>query len=193
MPNIKYQKVNQVAKLLQMNRMTIYKLVKSGRLPGAKIGTEWRFDRDKLDGWLNTCSGTEKPQDKISKKGHKTRVLVVDDDPGITDLFVRILKEEGQDVHTASSGKECVESVKRYDPDVVLLDLKMADLSGIDVLRLIKKYNRKIPVIMITAYATMNTAIEAIKLGAYDYISKPFDNDKIISLVRNAARNVKAA
>ncbi|MFH1519932.1 MAG: response regulator [Candidatus Omnitrophota bacterium] len=191
MEHAKMLKVNQVAKFLQMNRMTIYKLVKSGKLPGVKIGSEWRFDKDKLQDWLNGHTGIKRPQGRISKKTQKEKVLIVDDDPGIRDLFIKLLKDDGQKVYIASSGKECMELIKEYNPNVVLLDLKMADIDGIDTLRLIKSYNKKIAVIVITAYATMNTAIEAMKLGAYDYIAKPFDNDKIIALVRKAVKTTK--
>jgi len=191
MPDTKYLKVNQVAELLQMNRMTIYKLVKSGKLPGVRIGTEWRFDKDELEDWLNTYSGAKRPQGKISKGKHRKKILVVDDNPGITDLLEEILKDDGQNVYTASSGEKCMELMKKHNPGVVLLDLKMEGMDGIDTLRLIKKYNKKIPVIIITAYATMNTAIEAMKAGAYDYIAKPFDNDGVVSLVRRAVRTAR--
>ena len=146
MDRAKLLKVSQVSKMLQMNRMTIYKLAKTGKLPGVKIGSEWRFDKDELQRWLNIHSGAEKSQGKVSKKKYKAKVLVVDDDPGIRDLFVKILKDDGQKVYSASSGKHGIELVKKHNLNVVLLDLKMADMDGIDTLRLIKKYNKKIPI-----------------------------------------------
>lgn len=191
MNQVKMLKVNQVARYLQMNRMTIYKLAKTGSLPGVKIGSEWRFNKDELLSWLKVHPEIEETQGKISKKKLKGRVLIVDDDPGIRELFIKFLKDDGQKAYMASSSKECMGLVKKYNPNVVLLDLKMADIDGIDTLQLIKRYNKKIAVIIITAYATMNTAIEAMKLGAYDYIAKPFDNDKIISLVRKAIKTTK--
>lgn len=188
MAEAKFLTVNQITKYLQMNRMTIYKLAKAGKLPAVKIGNEWRFSKEELKKYLDAHvkKAAFQTQTKTAKKSGKGKVLVVDDDPGIRDLFERILKDDGQQVYLASSGREGIKLAKKYNPDVVLLDLKMADMHGIDVLRQIKNYNKGIAVVMITAYATMNTAIEAMKLGAMDYIAKPFDNDKVISLVRNA-------
>ena len=136
--------VSQVSKYLQMNRMTIYKLAKTGKLPGVKIGSEWRFSKDELHAWLTGHPKIEKPQNKVFKKKSKGKVLVVDDDPGIRELFVKILEDDYQKVFTASSGKECMESVRKYNPQVILLDLKMSDIDGIDTLTLINEYNKKI-------------------------------------------------
>ncbi|MBU0683627.1 MAG: response regulator [Candidatus Omnitrophota bacterium] len=178
-------KVNQVAKLLQMNRMTIYKLAKLGKLPGVKIGSEWRFNKEELEKWLSLRQEADSSENfTFPVEGRsKGKVLVVDDDPGIRDLFFKTLNDEKLKVYLSASGKEGIEFLKKYNPDVVLLDLKMPDIDGIDILRMIKKYDKTKIVIIITGYATMNTAIEAMKLGAYDYIAKPFDNDRILSLV----------
>lgn len=190
MDDDKLLKVKDVAKYLQMNRMTIYKLAKSGKLPCIKIGSEWRFPKSGILKLLDLQESSGKTVEKMD--GHtlegKGKVLIVDDDPGIRDLFVKILKNAGLTSYEVKSGEECMEFVKKNKPDVILLDLKMADMDGVDTLRLIKQYDKNIVVILVTAYATINTAIEAMKLGAFDYIAKPFDNDKIISLVEKALK-----
>ena len=87
---------------------------------------------------------------------------------------------------TANNGKKALELVNKKSPDLVILDLKLSDMSGIEVLRRIKRLNENIEVIMITGYGTMKTARAAMRLGAYDYITKPFDNNYITALIEDA-------
>ena len=102
------------------------------------------------------------------------KILFVDDDAGILEAAKTALELYGYDVITASSGEECLQKIG--DADIVFLDIKMPGMNGIEVLKEIKKRNKDLPVIMITAYATVDTAIEAMKEGAFDYIRKPLKN-----------------
>ncbi len=113
-------------------------------------------------------------------------ILVVDDEKGVYDLFHRILKKNGYTVLVAKDGKEALELVDKKSPDLVILDLKLPDMNGIQVLRRLKKINENIEVIMITGYGTMKTARMAMSLGAYDYITKPFDINYIKALIKDA-------
>lgn len=114
----------------------------------------------------------------------KNKILVVDDEAHICDIFYRILTKGGYKVSTAANGKKALEITKKKKPDLVLLDLKLPDLDGIKVLRQIKEIRKDIMVIVITAYGTVKTAREAMKLGAYDYISKPFNLTKVENLIK---------
>jgi len=116
----------------------------------------------------------------------RLNILVVDDDVAIRELFERILKKEEYTVFTADNGKEALELVNRKRPDLVILDLKMPGMNGIEILRQIKRIDENIEVIMITGYGTMKTARIAMRLGAYDYITKPFDVNYIMALIRDA-------
>jgi len=117
------------------------------------------------------------------------RVLFVDDDAGILEAAKTALELYGYEVITASSGKECLEKID--DADVVFLDIKMPGMDGIEVLREIKKRNEELPVIMITAYATVDTAIQAMKEGAFDYIRKPFNVEELRTSMLAAIEDIK--
>lgn len=119
----------------------------------------------------------------------KPTILVVDDEKGVSELFHRILKEDEYTVLTANSGKEALELVEKKSPDLVILDLKLPDMSGIQVLHRLKKINENIEVIIITGYGTIKTARMAMRLKAYDYITKPFDINYIKALIKDALFN----
>lgn len=116
----------------------------------------------------------------------KKKILVVDDEAIILKIINEELINEGYEVDTASDGEEASIKIKQKKYDLIILDNKMPKKSGIDVLKEIKNYNLNIIVIMMTAFGTINNAVEAMKLGAYDYITKPFENDDLICKVRHA-------
>ncbi len=114
------------------------------------------------------------------------RVLIVDDEKGMRDFLSIMLKKEGYAVQQAESADKAAEMIARGDFDLVISDISMPGPSGLEVLKRSKASNPEMPVIMITAYASTESAIEALKLGAYDYIVKPFDIEEMKAVVRNA-------
>ena len=114
------------------------------------------------------------------------RILVVDDEPIVCESCKRILGEEGYEVDIALSGQEAFEKMKRDTYDVVLTDLKMPGIDGMEVLRTLRKDYPETMVIMITGFSTVETAVEAMKLGAFDYIPKPFTPDEVSIVVKKA-------
>ncbi len=117
-----------------------------------------------------------------------TRVLVVDDDPDIRTFLSDALQPQGFEVARAGSGEEALASLQRRDFDVVVLDLKMPGLGGLETLKGIRGGSSRPEVVMLTGHPGIETAVEAIKLGAYDYISKPLDIAKLVHLINQAAR-----
>jgi len=113
-------------------------------------------------------------------------VLVVDDEQDIRDASERILSRVGYQVQKASRGDEALDILNKKSVDIMLLDLKMPGMDGLEVLERIRKQNTKIQVIVITGYATVETAIEAMKQGAYDFIPKPFEPDQLRIVVNRA-------
>jgi two-component system, NtrC family, nitrogen regulation response regulator NtrX len=113
-------------------------------------------------------------------------ILIVDDEPSILQSLAGLLIDEGFDVHTASNGYEALKTIESESPDLVLLDIWMPGLDGIDTLQEIKKNNPFIQVIIITGHGTIETAVKATKMGAYDLIEKPLSIDKIILAINNA-------
>jgi two-component system response regulator AtoC len=115
-----------------------------------------------------------------------SRVLVVDDERLIRWSLEQTLVKSGCEVETAESGEAALAAVRREVPDVVLLDLRLPDMNGIQILRQIKDMQPNVQVIIMTAYADINTAVEAMRLGAYDYLSKPIDFENLEVTLRNA-------
>jgi signal transduction histidine kinase/DNA-binding response OmpR family regulator len=114
------------------------------------------------------------------------RVLIIDDDPRMRELLIECLTPLGCDVTLASSGQQTLELIKAEQFRVALLDLRLPDLSGIEVLRRIREQQPEIEVIVLTGYASLETAIEALRMGAYDYVTKPFDARTVQATVRRA-------
>src|SRR5262245_28403264 len=112
-------------------------------------------------------------------------VLVVDDDPGLRDSF-RLILDDDHDVLEAADGSQAVETVRTTQVDLVLLDIRLPDIDGIAVLGEIKSIDEHVEVILVTAVQTVRTAVAAMKLGAFDYVTKPFDEDEILPLIRRA-------
>jgi len=114
------------------------------------------------------------------------RILVIDDEERMCWALERALSQEGYQVATATRGMQGIDLAQETDPSLVILDLKMPDVDGIEVLKELKKLNPYIPVIMITAHGSIDTAIEAMKIGAADYITKPFKLEEIKVQIKQA-------
>jgi DNA-binding NtrC family response regulator len=108
-----------------------------------------------------------------------SRVLIIEDDKAIVDILKMILEHEGYETDFAFNGPSGIKKFEKNLPDVVLLDIKMPRMDGIEVLQKLKKINEKPIVIMISGHGTIETAVQTTKLGAYDFISKPFDVDRL--------------
>ncbi len=118
-------------------------------------------------------------------RGPRATVLVVDDDPGVRESFRLILEDEFEVVE-AADGPQALEHIQRSPVDLVLLDVRLPGIDGIDVLERIKALDDRIEVILVTAVQTVRAAVAAMKLGAFDYVTKPVDDDTILPLVRRA-------
>ena len=114
------------------------------------------------------------------------RILVVDDEPSMLEFLEIMLKKEGYDITCATGGGEAIELCRGNPYDMVITDIKMPKVTGLDVLHQVKEISPETIIILITAYATMETAVQAMKDGAYDYISKPFRVDEIKKIIKNA-------
>jgi len=117
-----------------------------------------------------------------------SKILIIEDEEPIRRVLVRILKEEDDnfDIHEASDGKLGLDLLKNESFDLVLCDIKMPKVDGIELLQRTRKNNSTIPFIMLTGHGNIETAVESMKLGAYDFISKPPDLNRLINSVRNA-------
>ena len=113
-------------------------------------------------------------------------ILIVDDEKNYTRILAAILEDEGFETLTSNSGPEALDILSESDVDLVLTDMKMPAMDGIDLLERIKKKDADLPVIMMTAHGTVEKAVEAMQKGAYNYILKPFDNEQLVLYVNKA-------
>lgn len=118
-------------------------------------------------------------------------ILVVDDEPLQRDIMKTILSAEGYETITASSGEEALEIIKKFHPDVILTDLRMAGMDGIELMESVPKQPFEPSIIIITAHGTISSAVEAVRKGAFDYLTKPLDKDTILLTVRRAIERVR--
>jgi len=119
------------------------------------------------------------------------RILVVDDEPGVCKSCQRILTREGWSVDTVLSAGEALDMLKHHSYDVIITDMIMPKMSGMDLLKEVKETVPEVSVIMITGYATVKTAVMAMKLGAFDYIPKPFTPEELSSVTDRAIERKK--
>jgi DNA-binding NtrC family response regulator len=121
-----------------------------------------------------------------SLKNYRGSVAVVDDEENMCKILSRVLNLEGYHVTTFTDPRRALDYVLQYNPDIVLTDMKMPELSGLDVLRQVLKHDPNIVVIMITAFGTIEGAIEAMKAGAFHYVTKPFNTDELLATLEKA-------
>jgi len=112
-----------------------------------------------------------------------SRVLVVDDEPQFGRLFATVLTELGYEVSSATDGGQGLAMIRERPPDILFLDIKMPEMDGLECLRRIKKLKRKFVIVVMTGFGDIKSAREAMRLGADEYISKPFDIDDLKRLV----------
>ena len=121
----------------------------------------------------------------------KHTILVVDDQKEICDIFQDALTQAGYEVLTATNGAEAISLGRQSRPDLAVLDIKMPEMDGIEVLQKLREAGGDVEVIMLTGFGTLETAKEAMRLGAYDYLTKPFDLGLVKSIIREALEGKK--
>ena len=180
--------IKQAAAYLKMNKMTVYKLARDQRIPAFKIASEWRFKKEIIDQWLLSQL---KGRSDFARLGGtdssavKKSLLVVDDEEVIRDYFSKVLSD--YNVLTASTGEEALSVVTHQRPDIVLLDFRLPGVDGIQILRKIKKIDRSIAVVMLSAFGEPKVCKEATKYGAYAFLPKPFDLLEMKKVLDDAA------
>lgn len=129
--------------------------------------------------------------DRLVKDSKKVRILVADDDRNIQFAFRKTFEKEDFSVITASDGREALERTESDRPVLVFMDITMPNMTGLEVLEELKRRGIDVPVVVITGYGTMHTAVKAVQLGAYEYITKPLDVEKIRVIAQRALETVR--
>jgi len=124
----------------------------------------------------------------MREPGARIRLLLVDDEEGYVKVLSKRMARRNMEVMTALSGAEGIQRLRKQDFDVAILDLKMEDMDGIEVLRVFKKMVPDLPVIMLTGHGTEKAAREGLEMGAFDYLTKPCDLEELVKKIRAACR-----
>ncbi|MGB9599490.1 MAG: sigma-54-dependent transcriptional regulator [Myxococcota bacterium] len=122
----------------------------------------------------------------MNEKNRRYKILIVDDEVNILKVLSASLRKEGYETFTAENGEIALKKLYEEDISVVLTDLKMPEMDGIELLKNVMRFNSDIPVIILTAHGTINNAVEAIKIGAFDYLTKPFDRGELVQIIKKA-------
>lgn len=122
----------------------------------------------------------------VDEMVNKRTILIVDDENNLREMLAILLKREGYIVFQAEDGEDGLHKAQEISPDLIISDIKMPKMTGIELLRHLRERDSEVAVIMMTAFSSTEEAVEAMKLGAYDYITKPFKNDEIRLVIKNA-------
>lgn len=122
---------------------------------------------------------------------NKTKILVIDDEIDLCKLFEKILRLEGYTVLTAQNGYDGIKINEKNNPDIIILDLKMPKMGGIETLRRIRKKDKNVIVIILTAYGDAETIRDAADLNVYEYTAKPFNNETVIKIIKEALASME--
>jgi len=166
----------EAADFLGAHVETIRRLARRGDIPGYKIGKDWRFRRDALLDWAKTHYLRSKPP----------CVLVIDDDQGVRKLIARFLKPGGYQVLPASNGAEGLRHLESKAVDLILLDLKMPEMSGPEFLQHSMEAGHRPPVIVVTGYPDSDLMAEAMRYGPITLVAKPIEMEQLMHAVRTA-------
>ena len=127
----------------------------------------------------------------VKKKSPQIKVLIVDDDKSIAEVLEGLISDNERTVHVCHDGVTALERIEKHPYDLILVDLIMPKVGGLDILKYAKKINPEIMVVILTGYASLESAIEAIREGAYDYIRKPCKLEEIQIVVDNAIEKIR--
>ena len=130
-------------------------------------------------------------QDGGENKTGKVRVLLVDDEEGYVNVLSNRLQKRGFDVARTYSGTEALQALRKNEFEVAVLDLKMEDMDGLEVLKVFKRMDPKMEVIMLTGHGSQTAAVQGIEMGAYDYLTKPCDFESLLKKIQKASRKHK--
>ena len=163
--------IRDVALYLKLPVSTVYRLAERRDLPGHKVGRQWRFHKAVLDDWFRRHAAS------------RATILVVDDDEVARKVLVEALQGGRRQILTAASGEEAIEVAQRANLDLVLLDLVMPGLGGVETFRRLHALRPELPVIMVTGYPDSELVARALQVGPFTLINKPIDVTQLQKVV----------
>jgi excisionase family DNA binding protein len=182
----------EVLEYLQVNLRTVYRLIKAGKLPAVRVGRQWRFRKTDLDGWLDSQRprGAARPamatEQTPAESSERPRVLVADDEASIRELLGKTLSLAEYQVDSVPDGRSALDRLRVENYDLLIADLRMPGIDGLQLIREARRFNTSLKVIIITGYSSESAAIEAVNLGVNGYLTKPFRVPQVLTAVARA-------
>ncbi len=115
------------------------------------------------------------------------RILIIDDEEGLCRILKKIFSQQGWEVECSMDGENIIELLNQFRPHCLILDMKLGPINGLDLIPAIHHFDEQLPILILTAFESVRSAVDAMKRGAFDYLTKPFDNQQIIALAERAA------
>ncbi len=169
----KMLKAKEAADFLNVHLETIRRLARQNEIPAFKVGKGWRFSEETLKKWA----------DEHYSRNAAPHILVIDDETAGCKLVTRLLEPEGYRVSSALGGRQALESMSKAIFDLILLDLMMPEMNGVETLKEIRKIDEKIPVIIITGFPDSELLYEAMSISPVLMIPKPLDKKQLFSAI----------
>lgn len=164
--------VAEVATYLKLPVSTVYRLAERREIPGHKVGRQWRFQRPVIDDWLRRRS-----------EGGSTTLLVVDDEKDVRAVLAEALQGRGRRILQAENGHEAVRWATSTDVDLVVLDLLMPEMDGVETFRRIHAARPDLPVVIVTAHSESDLMLKVLEIGPFTVLQKPLDVEKLRKVV----------
>jgi excisionase family DNA binding protein len=172
----------EVAKYLKVELRTVYRYLKDGQLPAIRMGGRWRFRKEDIDRWLLQHTSLQaQPQ-------QQPRILVVDDDENFRVAINDFFQGRGYTIRGAGDGEAALALLREMTFDLLLVDLRMRKMGGIELIRQIRTLYPVVPILVLTGYGGKDSAIEALRLGVTDYLEKPVRLQALASVIEEALR-----
>jgi excisionase family DNA binding protein len=186
---------------LRTTHRTLYRLLATGSIPAMRMGHQWRFRKTDLDHWIGQRSGSrspDRPDQEIAPPvarpaRARRRVLVVDDEPLVLEMLMRTLAATEYQVEAAPDGSAAIARLRTSQFDLVITDLRMPGVDGIELAREAKRLWHRIKVVIITGYPSQSSAIDAVNLGVDGYVMKPFGMVELLTAAARALEPESAA
>lgn len=164
----------QAAKYLQITESAMYKMARGHKIPASRVGNRWRFQKEVLDQWLRQQSQVVTPSERA--------VLVVDDDTTLCQTVADLLSQEGYVVFAANTGERAKELARTVRLGIAFVDLKLPDVSGVEVLKALIKEQPGTQLVVITGYPDSELMNQALELGCFAVLKKPFRVARLLEM-----------
>ena len=172
---------DEVLGYLRVNLRTVYRLIKAGKIPAVRVGRQWRFRKSDLDAWLESQRAG-----RAALARRRVLVAVEDDGNGTSRPLTGTLAAAGYETEAVTDGRSALDRLRSDGTDLLITGLRLPGLDGLSVIREARRTSPQLPVIIVTAFSSEASAIEAANLGVAGYLTAPFTTARVLSATARA-------